>query len=222
MKHLILTILIWLPFMATAAPKAMGDVAMTDGSVYKGVEVEIPAGTMEEVKIKVDGKKIKLKSELIDHLILWHKDNPELKHFMVYSGRREIDYEKNLDKIEDYKKWFVLMVPGEYVSIWIYACGIDVGKKGINMSPCNNKYGYNTFYNLWKKGDNNPVFLKFNRKQEKMETWLARFLADDPEFAARVLDKEYRTTKYKDSRRFGTMLCPMYLEKIAEDYHPKK
>lgn len=207
-------------FAACPAQKAMGTLELKNGEKHVGVVVEIPAGTEEEVKIKADGKKIKIKSEDVARLILWHEKNPDNKYLMVYSDRREIDYEKGIDRIEKYKKWFVLKNPGENVSVWVYACMIDVGKNGISLAPCDTKYGYNTFYNFWKNGDETPVFMKFHRKTEETEAWCARFFSDDKALSEKILNREYRAGSYKESRRFGTMLCAILIEKIAEDYSP--
>lgn len=205
-----------------AAQKAMGTLHMKDGSKYSSVEIELPAGTVEELKIKLDGKKIKIKSNDVDSLIVWHKSNPDDKYLMRYSKRREIDYEKGEDKIEKYSKWFVLKNTGKYVSVWVYACMVDVTKSGITTAPCDTKYGYNTFYNFWKNGDLYPVYMKYNRKTEKTEAWCAMFFSDDETLSNKILDKQYRAESYKESRRFGTMLCDMMLERIANDYSPAK
>lgn len=220
-KFWITSILLLFPLILTAAPKARGNVEMKDGTVYTDVEVEVPAGTMEEFKIKADNKKIKIKSDDVASLTLWHKDTPENRHLMVYTDRREVNYEKNVDKLEEFKKWFVLFSPGENVSVWIYAGGIDVSKERINMSPASSGYGYNTFYNFWKKGDPCPVFFKFNRKRDKMEEWLSKFFADDPKLTEKIKNGDYRAASTKESRRYGTMLCPMRVEDIAADYTPQ-
>lgn len=205
-----------------AAQKAIGTIHMKDGSKYSCVEVELPGGTVEEFKIKSDGKKIKIQSNDVDSLIVWHKSNPDDQYLMVYSKRREIDYEKGDDQIEKYSKWFVLKNKGEYVSVWVYACMVDVTRNGIVTAPCDTKYGYNTFYSFWKAGDEYPVYMKYNRKTEKTEAWCAKFFSDDEALSAKILDKQYRADSYKESRRFGTMLCDMMLERIASDYSPSK
>lgn len=215
-----LLFLFFTAFSSTAAQKAMGTVEMKDGRVYSDVQVEIPGGTEEILKIKADGKKIKLNSDEVSRLILWNEHSPEKRYLMKYSSRREIDYDKGIDQIEKYNKWFVLLYEGEYVDVWVYACMIDVGKNGISTGPCDTKYGYNTFYNYWKKGDDYPVFMKYNRKTEKMEEWCAHFFSEDKVLSEKILNKEYRAATYKDSRRFGTMLCPMLIEKITADFLP--
>lgn len=58
-KFWITSILLLFPLILAAAPKARGNVEMKDGTVYTDVEVEVPAGTMEEFKIKADNKKSK-------------------------------------------------------------------------------------------------------------------------------------------------------------------
>ena len=83
---------------AWAGPKAIGNVEMKNGNSYTNAEVEIPAGTMEEFKIKVDGKKMKIQSADVESLLLWHAANPDKKYLMKYADRREIDYDNNVDK----------------------------------------------------------------------------------------------------------------------------
>ncbi len=222
MKNLVCLLLWMLPVFAWAGPKAIGNVEMKNGNSYTNAEVEIPAGTMEEFKIKVDGKKMKIQSADVESLLLWHAANPDKKYLMKYADRREIDYDNNVDKLEELKKWFVLFAPGDNVSVWIYAGGINISKNSINMSPVDTRYGYNTFYNFWKEGESCPIFMKFNRKREVMEKWLSTFFADDRRIAAKILNGDYRAQSTKDSRRHGTMLCPILVEKIAEDYFPMR
>ncbi len=217
-----LTCLFFSVVCSFAAQKAMGTVQMKDGSEYTNVEVELPGGTVKEFKIKSDGKKIKINSKDVKSLMVWHKSNPSLKHLMVYSDRREIDYDKGEDKIEQFAKWFVLLFPGDNVSVWAYACMVDVGKNGISTAPCDTKYGYNTYYNFWKKGDQYPVYMKFHRKTEETEAWCAKFFSDDETLSDKIKNKKYRAASYKESRRFGTMLCAILIEKIADDYTPNK
>ncbi len=222
MRNLTAILFLLVAMAASAAQHAMGTVKLKDGKEFASVEVTLPGGTEEELTIKSDGKKIKLKSDSIEALILWHKANPEQQYLLKYSPCREIDYEKGTDGLEKFNKWFVLMDEGPNVSVWVYACMIDVGKNGISTAPCDSKYGYNTFYNFWKKGEQYPVYMKYNRKTEKTEAWCAEFFSDDPGLSSKIKNKEYRADSYKESRRFGTMLCAMLIEKIAADYSPSR
>ena len=75
---------------AWAGPK--GDRECRDEKMeihIPNAEVEIPAGTMEEFKIKVDGKKMKIQSADVESLLLWHAANPDKKYLMKYADRRE-------------------------------------------------------------------------------------------------------------------------------------
>lgn len=220
MKTLIVCILSFIPFILSGAPKSMANINMKNGIVYTNVKIEIPAGIQEEFKAWIDGDKMKIKSDDVESILLFHKDNPAKQYPMIYTHRKEIDYEKNVDRIEERKNWFFLFHAGQNCSVWVYAGMIDVGKNGISFGPYDNKYGYNTFYNFWKRKDEYPVYMKFDRKKEKMEIWLSKFFADDPKMAEKILNQEYRAPSYKDSRRFGTMLCPIMVEDIANDYSP--
>lgn len=207
-------------FMAPAAQHSIGTVKLKNGKELDSVEITLPGGTEEEVRIKFNGKKTKLRSDSIESLILWHKAAPDKKYIMKYSPCREIDYEKGTDGLEKINKWFVLIDEGPNVSLWVYACMVDVGKNGISTGPCDSKYGYNTFYNFWEKGEQYPVYMKFNRKTEKTEAWCAEFFSDDSVLSAKIKNKEYRAKSYKESRRFGTMLCAILVENIVADYSP--
>ena len=54
-----------------------------------------------------------------------------------------------------------------------------------------------------------------------MEEWLTQFFADDPKLTEKIKNGDYRAASYKESRRYGTMLCPMRVEDIAADYTPQ-
>lgn len=200
-------------------PKAMADIHMKDGTVHEAVEIEIPANDLIYVKAKLDGKKSqKLDSKDIKRLEIWNKKAPDNRYVMIYEPRREINFGKGTEKVYDTASWLVPVESGEYLTLLVYAGGIDVDKKGrINMSP-----GFHTkdkFFTLWKKGDPNPVAMPYNAlKISKTRKWLANFLADDPAVVKKIEDGDY-IDKHQ-SLRNGSFWCPILIEEIVADYKP--
>ncbi len=218
MKHLFLFIALICASAAAAAPKAHADIDMTDGRRYEAVALDkLPDGWSEEVKIVVDGRKVKIPSDSIASMTIWHTENPDSRvilHWMEYGdwGMNDGSYHAAMEKGKPAKKWFALRAAGPEMSFWISVLKLKPSSKRfvVEMTKAH--------YFLLKKSAPFAVSVPRNVfKPALTRTWLAAFLADDEVLAAEATAEKDLNRSFLGQQNMDS---PAIFEHIAETYTP--
>ena len=205
---------------ASAKAKGVADITMKDGTTFKNVELILPKGWDSKIKFKdASEKEVKLESNDVEHIVLWHKDAPEHKALIKYMFTAKYNPKTNeIDTVprEKEKWWFTLESAGDHLSYWICFNEIKPSKKGITyiIRDCPHHFVKP------EMPDRAFMIVTNSIKPGTIRNWLKGFLADDPVLTEALNDKGYYNKK--KSLRQGNLYNPYFFEEMAVDYNPKK
>lgn len=202
-----------------ARQRGMAKVIMNNGVEYDNVELVLPRGWDDELKMKtVNGKQIKVKSDSVNHLMIWHRDFPERKGLLMYKTYTKFNDKTGEIKPEKFKIWLALESAGKHLSYWIRFNEVKTNKKNITYSLVTSSSPY-----FFVKSEN-PAFaveIPINvYRIGKTQQWLCSFLASDPDLTRRISENGYYSKK-DGFRHEGNDYNPFFFEEIAVDYNPK-
>ncbi len=187
---------------------------------YKSVTMDkIPESWDKEIKVVVDNNKIKISSDSIDHIVLWHNEKPDdrcLIRWSIFGDYVKIgdvyQYKQVMDKKKPAKKWFALETKGENMLFWISFSKLKPSKKMFLMEVTRFPYF------LEKKTSPHMVCVPRNEfKPSVTRTWLSIFLADD-ETAVKEVNAEPDLNRNFFNQQ--AMDSPATFRRITEIYTP--
>lgn len=222
-KLLFIVVCLLMAVSAFAKDEARADIYFVNGRVLENVPLKLPGSWYSKTEYYLDGKKQKVDSDSIDHMLIYHIDFPERKAYVSYNPIGKYDFKKN--EIVDFKakNWQMLESAGDNLLYWVSFWKVKVGKKGFTFNVGAYEGARTTPYYFQKPTD--PIAFNipsnFYRPGATRE-WLVKYLADDPEIVERISEKGYFSKRQSDFLRHGTAANPFYYEDIAIDYNPLK
>jgi len=202
-------------FGCLAKNNARCTVVMTDGSVKENVEIDLPKGWVEKLKIKDGNTAETLSAAEVDYFELWHSDSPDRKVMVKSVFVGEYDHKKEEMKPRSQRGWMAVVSAGDYLSYLIWF-------EKIILKPDKIRYTINDNSHCFlKRGSDCAVMIPVNLLVPKRtRDWLKGFLADDADLTERITEKGYFNKK--NPYHQGTNYNPFFFEDIAVDYHPDK
>lgn len=200
-----------------SAAKAPANITMADGTEYRDVELKLPGGWDKTIQFTTGDKKMKVASDSVGNIVLWHKDAPENKVMLVW--RKWGDFHPDKDpqyKLSDGKnrKWFSVESVGDHALYLISVISVSPGKKKISMQVTDAPHFFQ------RRDMDYAIFVPYNwRAGKKLRAWLCAFFPGDDVLAANITDNGYFNRK-EGRRHGGTMVNPYLYEDIAVDYTP--
>ncbi len=172
---------------------ARATIVMKDGTVKENVEINLPKGWVEKLKIKVGNIEETLMAGDVDYFELWHCDNPDQKALIKPFFIGEYKHKKNYLDIRKQMGWMALQSAGDHLSYWIWF-------DKIILKPDKIKYQIN---------DHSHCFVKRNSD-----------VADDPVLTEKITEKGYfnRKNPYHQGNNYN----PFFFEDMASDYNPQR
>jgi len=222
--RLLMTIVVTFVVLSVSAKKkACADLTLTDGTVIENVELELPNFWGINFKYTVNGEKVKIKSDNIDHMIVWHESTPDSKAYMKQMAYGEFKHKTGEYKVNEKRTgWYMLVSSGEHLAYWIAFWQVKVKDKGFEFKLGDSPSGYGgTPYFFQRSGDKVAYKIAYDAARPGLvRDWLIAFLSDDPELVKKITDKGYFSRR--QARRYGPDYNPFLFEEIALDYNPAK
>lgn len=221
-RILIITLCIIVAILALAKGEARADIFFVNGQVLENVPLKLPGSWYGKTEYYLDGKKQKVDSDSIHHMLIYHVDFPERKAYVSWNPIGKYDFGKN--EIVDFKakNWQVLESAGEHLSYWVSFWKVNVGKKGFTFNVGAYEGARTTPYYFQKPTDPIAFNIPSNfYRSGATRDWLVKYLADDPEIVKNISEKGYFSKKQSDFLRHGSAANPFYYEDIAVDYNPQ-
>lgn len=221
-KHIYILLTIAVSLSASAESKFTANITMLNGHEYSEVEFSTPKNWDKEVTIKVNGEKLKIKGDSIDHIVFWPTKYPDNSQVMCWHTYGTIDskndeYKLNLGhnskKGEPSKQWFVLNEAGEYVNLWSCFAEIKLRKDKVYLSTSLSS----PFF--FQKQDGAFVHIPFSIfSSGKTRKWLSAFFSDDEVITELLSDKAQLYDKGSAAYRSGSLYTPYKYEDIVKLY----
>ena len=213
-RTLILPLMAVVAISVAAKPRGIANIYMKDGSRYTDVVIKCPNGWDDKIQFKDGETKCKVMSDSIEHMEIWHEDNPENKVYLLWCNWTTGDAKKGkLDEVKaKNKKWFSLEAAGDNLAYWMSITNVKPGKKSISMNVTPSPHF------LMKRGSDVTVYIPYGAKRSITLNWLAWFLGDDEVLAEGILNEKYFDRK--QAYRQGTIHNSYLLEEIVKDYTP--
>lgn len=194
---------------------ARATIVMKDGTVKENVEINLPKGWVEKLKIKVGNIEEILKAGDVDYFELWHCANPDQKALIKPFFIGEYKHKKNYLDIRKQMGWMALQSAGDHLSYWIWF-------DKIILKPDKIKYQINDHSHCFvKRNSDVAVMIPINLMAPKRtRDWLKAFLADDPVLTEKITEKGYfnRKNPYHQGNNYN----PFFFEDMASDYNPQR
>lgn len=222
-RFLFFAVVLLIAIVAVAKNNAHADIFFVSGNKLENVELKLPGSWYEKVEYFINGKKMKIHADSIDHILLYHVDYPERKAYLKRNPIGKYDFGKN--EINDFKakNWQVLESAGEHLAYWVSFWKVKVGKDGFSFNLGAYEGARTTPYYFKKPSDPIAFNIPSNfYRPGATRDWLVQYLADDPEIVQQFSEKGYFSKKQSDFLRHGTAANPFYYENIAIDYNPVK
>ncbi len=203
---------------AAGAPKAAADIMMNNGTEYKSVPLDkIPEGWDKEIKVVVNGKKVKLAADSIDHAVIWHNDNPDDRCLIKWlpSGTfnmKDGSTKQTMEKGKPFMKWFAFRTAGEHLRLWISFSKLKPSKNRfvLEVNPVTNFFE--------KKGY--PYLIGVPRNEFKpnlTRNWLSAFLADDKVLVSEMSQEKELNRNFLQQQVIDS---PAVFDHITKTYTP--
>ncbi len=218
MKPILRTIVLLTLAMTTAAavakPRGVANVYMNNGTEYRDVTIKCPDGWDKKIEFTDGTTKYKIPSDSIDHLEIWHSENPENVAYIKYG--QWCTYDPKKDKFDSQKdsnrKWFVLEAAGPHLSYWMSLRNVKPGKKSISMGVTGVPNALN------KEGSTYMIIVDQGWRKSVTANWLKAFLADDEKLVSEITEEGYYNKQA--ARRQGNIYNPFIYEDLVDDYVP--
>lgn len=224
LRLLVTMVVAFVALSVYAKKTACADITFTDGTVIENAELELPNFWGTNFKYTVNGEKNKIKSEKIDHMILWHKNTPENKAYLKQMAYGEFKHKTGEYKVNEKRTgWYMLESSGEHLAYWVAFWHIKVKDKCFEIKLGDNPSGYgDTPYFFQRSGDKVAYKIAFDAVRPSLtRDWLKVFLSDDSDLVQKITDKGYFNRR-QSRRHGGTDVNPFFFEDIALDYNPAK
>ncbi|WP_290431453.1 hypothetical protein [Paramuribaculum intestinale] len=207
---------------ANAKSKFTADIKMRNGHEYSGVEFTTPKSWDKEVAVKINGEKLKIKGDSIDHIVFWptkYPDNPQIICWHTYgsidnkTGEYKPNCGHNAKKGEPSKQWFAIHAAGEHVNLWSCFSSIKLtGETVYFTTTLSSPY-------FFQKHDGLFVHIPFTLfKSGKTREWLSTFFSDDEPLAEILSDKSQLYDRGSAAYRKGSLYTPYKYEDIVKLY----
>ncbi len=88
-RYILILLTLSFTMSANAKSKFTADIKMRNGHEYSGVEFTTPKSWDKEVAVKINGEKLKIKGDSIDHIVFWptkYPDNPQIICWHTYGS----------------------------------------------------------------------------------------------------------------------------------------
>lgn len=88
-RYILILLTLSFTMSANAKSKFTADIKMRNGHEYSGVELTTPKSWDKEVAVKINGEKLKIKGDSIDHIVFWptkYPDNPQIICWHTYGS----------------------------------------------------------------------------------------------------------------------------------------
>lgn len=128
-KLLVIVVCLLMAVSAFAKDEARADIYFVNGRVLENVPLKLPGSWYSKTEYYLDGKKQKVDSDSIDHMLIYHIDFPERKAYVSYNPIGKYDFKKN--EIVDFKakNWQMLESAGDNLLYWVSFWKVKVGKR---------------------------------------------------------------------------------------------
>lgn len=217
-KFTLFLVAVMTAFSAVAAPKWSADVFLNNGTEYKAVPIsKLPEGWDKEIKTDVDGQKLRIPSDSINHVVLWRNDNPDDKCLIAWLPFGDFlmddgSFKQAMNKKKEARKWFALDAVGENMKLWINFSKLKSYKDGFTMQVGN--------YPYWFEKKDAPYLIGVVRnvfKPSLTRRWLSAFLADDEVMVDEINSEKELNRNLLQQQNLDS---PLVFRRIAETYTP--
>ena len=220
-RYLVFALTLSVSLTAGAASKFIADIKMLNGHEYSAVEFTTPKAWDKEVTVKIDGEKLKISGDSIDHIVFWPTKYPDNKQIICWHTYGSLDTENgeykpnlghNSKKGELSRQWFALQNVGEYVNLWSCFSEVKLVKDQVYLSTTlSSPY-------FFQKKDGRFVHVPFSLfKSGKTRKWLSEFFSDDEVLVELLSDKSQLYDK-SSGFRHGSLYTPYQYEDIVKLY----
>ena len=220
-RYLVFALTLSVSLTAGAASKFPANIKMLNGHEYSAVEFTTPKAWDKEVTVKIDGEKLKISGDSIDHIVFWPTKYPDNKQIICWHTYGSLDTENgeykpnlghNSKKGELSRQWFALQNVGEYVNLWSCFSEVKLVKDQVNLSTTlSSPY-------FFQKQDGRFVHVPFSLfKSGKTRKWLSEFFSDDEVLVELLSDKSQLYDK-SSGFRHGSLYTPYQYEDIVKLY----
>ena len=215
---IVVSMLIFDAFALGSGTWAWGNIAMTNGEKLDSVYFNMPMNYDSQITVKLNGSKVKVQSDSIDHIVLWHNRHPEEKVLIKYVAARH--YVEKLDSIVDstekngtreFKLWLCLDQVGPHCSHW-WEIGRPSFKGGHFRMNYNKMYSHLSRGYVVRQGDVKATHTP--DKNKHIPRWVELLFADDP-----VLIEKFRSGGY-DCSDWGYKTKD--IGQMVDDYAPRQ
>jgi len=221
-QGLILIAILISAFAVAAKNDARANIRMVDGTQLDSVQIDCPHFWSNDVKYIANGKKTKIKSTDIDHIIIWHIKTPDNKAYLKYWPYGEFKHKTGEYKINEKRKgWFFLEASGKHLAYWVAFYQIKVKDNKFEFKLGDSPSAWVDPYFFQREEDSVPYNIPLDTTRLGMvRDWLKAFLSKDSELVERITDKGYFSRR--KALRHGNAYNPFFFEDIAVDYNPNK
>lgn len=220
-RYLVFALTLSVSLTAGAASKFTANIKMLNGHEYSAVEFTTPKAWDKEVTVKIDGEKLKISGDSIDHIVFWPTKYPDNKQIICWHTYGSLDTENgeyipnlghNSKKGELSRQWFALQNIGEYVKLWSCFSEVKLVKDQVYLSTTlSSPY-------FFQKQDGRFVHVPFSLfKSGKTRKWLSEFFSDDEVLVELLSDKSQLYDK-SSGFRHGSLYTPYQYEDIVKLY----
>lgn len=220
-RYILVILTLTLSLTASAGSKFTANVKLLNGNSFANVEFSAPKGWDKEATIKVNGEKLKIAGDSIDHIVFWPTKYPDNKQIICWhtygsidtkTGEYKPDRGHNSKKGMPSRQWFVLRESGEHVMLWACFAEISLSKESIYFKTTLSS----PFF--FQKPDGRFVHVPFTLfKSGKTREWLSAFFSDDEVLVQLLSDKSELYDK-SSGYRHGSLYTPYQYEDIVKLY----